>query len=409
MTSTAIILLSWNNREFIDRCLASLKLQSDKDFDIYFIDSGSEDGSFDYAKRHWEPEFKDRINFFNIGKNIGFTAGNNVGAKLAQEKKSYDFYVTLNVDTYTDKDWLKNLLKPFSKDEKIGIATSAIFLYEKYNIYEVSSKEDSVITAVESDLNYRKVLYKAESKNLLQKLIRFDLSSIKSNKANLFSKGKLLELPLKIKAEETYYIAVPVKSKNSEVFIDSNSDIKKKLFMEETRIIHNFGGVTDKATFSFGDGSFLTPESELNITKTEIKPDTASGCAMAIKKELLVDGKIFNEKLFSYFEDVETSENVKSKGYKIAFAHDAEVYHYMWSSTAKNLSREEQLKSHKFREYYKTRNRLLVVKKYFGILLFLYCVLRESGSIFLTILSKNNRITTLPKIKAFFEGISTTL
>ena len=100
----SIIILFWNNKKYLKRCLNSLCNQSNKDFEIIFINNGST-----------EPLDESLFKIIDIGKNqylelsenIGFSAGNNYGAKFAKG----EYLITLNLDAFPENDWLENIYK----------------------------------------------------------------------------------------------------------------------------------------------------------------------------------------------------------------------------------------------------------------------------------------------------------
>ncbi len=76
----SIIILSWNTKEYLHKCLTSLghRLDSD-DYEIIVIDNASEDGSGEMVHEHF-PSVKLVVN----STNTGYAAGNNVGIRMAQ-------------------------------------------------------------------------------------------------------------------------------------------------------------------------------------------------------------------------------------------------------------------------------------------------------------------------------------
>ncbi|MDA2936593.1 glycosyltransferase family 2 protein, partial [Patescibacteria group bacterium AH-259-L05] len=99
----AVIIVSYNGREFLPDCLYSLKQQALKPSQIIVVDNHSSDDTIPYIKEN----FSDVILIENK-KNIGFARGNNVGISEAL-KKNPDYIFLLNQDTICDSYCLKEL------------------------------------------------------------------------------------------------------------------------------------------------------------------------------------------------------------------------------------------------------------------------------------------------------------
>ena len=71
-----IIIPNYNGCHFMEPCLASLKKQTYKDYQILVVDNASTDGSVEYVKEHY-PE----IEVIALKKNYGFSKAVNVGIR----------------------------------------------------------------------------------------------------------------------------------------------------------------------------------------------------------------------------------------------------------------------------------------------------------------------------------------
>jgi len=98
----SIIILYWNNDQYIHTCLNSLDNQTFNDFELIILDNGSEK-PFD---KDLIREFSNRnIKFLQLPENIGFAAGNNLGVEHANG----EYVITLNADAFPEPDWLVNI------------------------------------------------------------------------------------------------------------------------------------------------------------------------------------------------------------------------------------------------------------------------------------------------------------
>lgn len=115
----SIIILFWNNKKYLERCLNSLSNQSNKDFEIIFINNGST-----------EPIDENLFEIIDIGKNqylelsenIGFSGGNNYGAKFAKG----EYLITLNLDAFPENDWLETIYEAIQKYPNCFFASKLI-------------------------------------------------------------------------------------------------------------------------------------------------------------------------------------------------------------------------------------------------------------------------------------------
>ncbi len=97
----SIIIVNYNSGEYLAQCAAALTKQTYSSFRVIIVDNNSEDrGWVDVAAS----DNRFRILFLN--KNLGFAAGNNIGAYLEPAQ----FIVTLNADAFPEPEWLETLI-----------------------------------------------------------------------------------------------------------------------------------------------------------------------------------------------------------------------------------------------------------------------------------------------------------
>jgi len=100
-------------------------------------------------------------------------------------------------------------------------------------------------------------------------------------------------------------------------------------------------------------------ESVDNFNLTDENLDWATGCCMLITREALLNTGLLNEGYFAYFEDVEWSLRFREKGFEIALAAEAKIYHEAGASSKKKHS-EGTLSPKVF--YYHVRNQLFLLR-----------------------------------------------
>ena len=112
----SVIVLTYNNLTLTKACLASLEAHSHyPNLELIIVDNASTDGSPDWLAAYGQanPTVKVILN----ERNLGFSAGNNVG--LAQA--TGDYLVLLNNDTQVTDGWVFDLLRPLRRDPSVGL------------------------------------------------------------------------------------------------------------------------------------------------------------------------------------------------------------------------------------------------------------------------------------------------
>ena len=118
----AIIVLNWNQKKVTANCILKLLKIDYSNFEIFVVDNGSNDDSYDFLKK----KFGSRITLIWNKKNLGYAEGNNAGIKRAL-KENFDFVLILNNDTEPTKDFLTKLIKPAMATAKIGMLVPKVY------------------------------------------------------------------------------------------------------------------------------------------------------------------------------------------------------------------------------------------------------------------------------------------
>lgn len=100
MTELAIIILNYNTKQLLKKCLLSL-LKNNKSDEIWIVDNHSFDGSLDMLKKDFP-----KINVVTNQENFGFSKGMNIGLKKINSK----IYLLLNSDTEIKGDSVNKLI-----------------------------------------------------------------------------------------------------------------------------------------------------------------------------------------------------------------------------------------------------------------------------------------------------------
>ncbi len=117
----SIIIVNWNGKKLLERCLKSLASQRYIRTEIIVVDNGSTDGSKVYVKKNFP-----YIKLIENKTNLGFAQANNIGYDFAKG----EYILFLNNDTQVTADFLKPLSKELESNQKIGGVQSKILLLE---------------------------------------------------------------------------------------------------------------------------------------------------------------------------------------------------------------------------------------------------------------------------------------
>jgi GT2 family glycosyltransferase len=113
----SIIILNFNGLKDTIKCLNSIKLTRYKNYEIIFIDNGSNINEAEKVKGKYP-----FIRQYRIEKNLGFTGGNNWA--LNQTKGKY--IVLLNNDTLVTSNWLNKLVDYMEDNKNVAVAQPKI-------------------------------------------------------------------------------------------------------------------------------------------------------------------------------------------------------------------------------------------------------------------------------------------
>lgn len=137
MKKISIIILNWNKRDLLAKCLNTLTDKTDYDnYQVVVVDNGSKDGSVEMVKENF-----DWVELIENKENLGWSKGNNIGIKYVLKNHDPEMILLLNNDIEViQKDWLKKLVEVCSKTE-VGIASCKL-LYPNGKIQNAGDRAD---------------------------------------------------------------------------------------------------------------------------------------------------------------------------------------------------------------------------------------------------------------------------
>lgn len=115
-----VVIPNYNGLKFLKPCLASLKIQSEKEYSIIIIDNASRDGSIEFIKENY-PE----ITLIKNEKNLGFSKAVNQGIAVTRTP----YVILLNNDTVVGKDFVKELVDAIERDPSVFSVSSKMLSY----------------------------------------------------------------------------------------------------------------------------------------------------------------------------------------------------------------------------------------------------------------------------------------
>jgi GT2 family glycosyltransferase len=123
MHKVSIIIVNWNGKQYLGKCLDSVLAQAYKSFEIVLVDNASTDGSIEFVRKRYPSQIgSKKIKIILNNKNYGFAKGGNIG--IAHSK--WEYLVFLNQDTRVDKNWLAALVNAAEKNPRAMLFGSKI-------------------------------------------------------------------------------------------------------------------------------------------------------------------------------------------------------------------------------------------------------------------------------------------
>lgn len=107
MGGVSVVIVNWNGLRYLEGCLASLGEAAE----VIVVDNGSGDGSVDYIRRAWP-----RVRVVEAGRNIGFSAANNLGTAAS----TMPYVLFLNNDTVVRAGAITAMRQALENDASVG-------------------------------------------------------------------------------------------------------------------------------------------------------------------------------------------------------------------------------------------------------------------------------------------------
>ena len=117
MIDLSIVIVNYNTKEFLKRCISSILDSVSKkiNYEIIIVDNASSDNSAEMVKKEF-PQIKLIVN----RENGGFSKANNQGIKISEVCK---YVLFLNPDTVMQKNTIEKMIKFMDETLDVGAAT----------------------------------------------------------------------------------------------------------------------------------------------------------------------------------------------------------------------------------------------------------------------------------------------
>lgn len=125
-----IIIINYNRRDLLGRCLASLAKIDYGNHEVIVVDNGSEDDSVKFVREKFV-----NAKIIEVGFNSGFCKANNLGIELAW-KICCEAILLLNNDTEVESDFLSEMVKYIDLKKGIGMIAAKVLFMNKRDVID---------------------------------------------------------------------------------------------------------------------------------------------------------------------------------------------------------------------------------------------------------------------------------
>lgn len=134
--TVSIVIINWNGKEYLTRCLASLEAQTYRDFEVIVVDNGSTDSSVTFLRERYPT-----VHLICNDRNLGFARANNQGFAVARGR----YIVILNNDTQAEPRWLEALVNAAERHPEIGSFAPLVLFNDRRDTVDSAGLTVSVL------------------------------------------------------------------------------------------------------------------------------------------------------------------------------------------------------------------------------------------------------------------------
>ncbi len=137
MIKTAVVILNWNGKHFLEKFLPSvIEHSSLPGVEIAVADNGSTDDSVEFLKAQYP-----KIRLLTFDRNFGFAEGYNRALKQIES----EYYVLLNSDVQVTGRWIEPIIQLMDSDKKIAATMPKIKDLNNRNRFEYAGASGGFI------------------------------------------------------------------------------------------------------------------------------------------------------------------------------------------------------------------------------------------------------------------------
>jgi GT2 family glycosyltransferase len=123
---TAVVILNWNGRKFLEQFLPSV-IQHSAEATVFVADNGSTDDSVSYLQKIFP-----QVSIVSSAENRGFAGGYN---QTLKEIKA-DYFILLNSDVEVTEGWIKPIIDLMDSDKTIAACQPKIRMHADKKMFE---------------------------------------------------------------------------------------------------------------------------------------------------------------------------------------------------------------------------------------------------------------------------------
>ena len=139
-----VLIINWNGREHLEACFESLLASTYANARFVLVDNASKDGSVAYVRGRFGRD--ERLGILECPGNLGWSGGNNVGLRAAQEARA-DYVFLVNNDTATGEDAIEKLVAMAEARPEVGALAPKMLLFDCPSIINSMGLACSIVGA----------------------------------------------------------------------------------------------------------------------------------------------------------------------------------------------------------------------------------------------------------------------
>jgi GT2 family glycosyltransferase len=330
-----VVIVSWNRADLLRRCLPAVlaqELDPGDEFEVLVVDNGSRDGTAKMLARDFPG-----VQVVRNRENLGFARGNNI----ALQRVTSPFAVLLNNDAVPQPGWLRALLAPFAAPggEVLGATGSKSLFSGSWEAIHLRTPRFDPLSDDRRPLGLRLVSATVNDVDVLSDVLG-SVHGVEPGFRWTRPRGALylprpgpeplvIELGF-VNGQERSPAPLVVRWRTGRLRVSVEDHSTTSVTIETDGgwppepLINSTGGVLLE-NGAGGDRDWCRPD---DGTFDEAA-DLFYGCGNGLAIRTVAGRQVrwFDDALFLYYEDVDLSWRLRSRGWRIRYVPDAVVVH----------------------------------------------------------------------------------